>query len=229
MESIQPTWQTYVADEEGEDWSQFEQGDSSEEEEDWSQVETTKNLWCGESQFDAIRNCGTGTRCDNGICPDGLKCFMVPTSCGGTDEVGAATGTTSTLLNANVEEDWSAYTATSSTMLTTNTSDEDWSSMVNATTPASSTVSTHLTTESFTNFSTTPTNHSADFGYGWPANNDTITSPTIAPDDSNTSTSFPLPEIQEDDLTDTLFCGYTLEDASTACHQRCRSGSPGEW
>ena len=62
-----------------EDWSQLVVDD---EEEDWSQVEETiQNLWCGTSQFDAIRNCGAGMRCDTGICPGTLKCFAVPGTC----------------------------------------------------------------------------------------------------------------------------------------------------
>ena len=56
--TLQPTLQ--ITQEE-EDWSQLQQDGegSSEEEEDWSQIGKAQNLYCGTSQFDAIRNCGS--------------------------------------------------------------------------------------------------------------------------------------------------------------------------
>ncbi|KAL7464993.1 hypothetical protein ACHAXS_005321 [Conticribra weissflogii] len=61
--------------------------ESDEEEEDFASLENgggsnSMNLWCGSSQFDATRNCGTGTACPQGICPNGLKCFMISNVCG---------------------------------------------------------------------------------------------------------------------------------------------------
>lgn len=61
--------------------------ESDEEEEDFASVDhgggsDSMNLWCGSTQFDATRNCGTGTACPQGICPDGLKCFMISSICG---------------------------------------------------------------------------------------------------------------------------------------------------
>ncbi|KAL7517621.1 hypothetical protein ACHAWX_002528, partial [Stephanocyclus meneghinianus] len=57
------------------------------DEEDWSTVEgggaSSSNLYCGASQFDATRNCGIeGKACPDGICSDGLKCYMVSGKCG---------------------------------------------------------------------------------------------------------------------------------------------------
>jgi len=61
--------------------------ESDEEEEDLASLEhgggsDSMNLWCGSTQFDATRNCGTGTACPQGICPNGLKCFMISSICG---------------------------------------------------------------------------------------------------------------------------------------------------
>lgn len=217
---------------EEEDWSQI-----TNEDEDWSQVEpTTQNLWCGTSQFDAIRNCGTGTRCDNGVCPGSLKCFVVPGSCGSGDNAeetvvdATDAGIASTLdaANSTLEGDDQNFTITetaSTSTLTNSTEEEGWSEFINASTSTPSTLSSTdyfttvapATADYFVNSSSIPTIQPVAFG-NWSNFNDTNTGP-------NTSPSFPLPE----DLTDTLFCGYTLDDASTACHKRCRSGSPGEW
>lgn len=57
---------------------------------------SSMNLWCGSTQFDATRNCGTGTACPGGICPDGLKCFMISSLCG---DFGSGTS------NTNANED----------------------------------------------------------------------------------------------------------------------------
>jgi hypothetical protein len=217
---------------EEEDWSQI-----TNEEEDWSQVEpTTQNLWCGTSQFDAIRNCGTGTRCDNGVCPGSLKCFVVPSSCSSGDNAEVTVvdatdaGIASTLdaANSTLEGDDQNFTITetaSTSTLTNSTEEEGWSEFINATTSTPSTLSStdYFTTSApatadyFINSSSIPTIQPVAYG-NWSNFNDTNTGSTTSP-------SFPLPE----DLTDTLFCGYTLDDASTACHKRCRSGSPGEW
>ena len=196
-----------------EDWSQLVVDD---EEEDWSQVEETiQNLWCGTSQFDAIRNCGAGVRCDTGICPGTLKCFAVPGTCG--DSSGNDT---------NETED-GANTETTSV----STVDPDETESIPETdydgTAAPSTV---ITGDATTNYSSTPTTQLVE------EEADTQTStlpPTRAPAEtspaSNTSPSFLVPELPSEDISDTLFCGYTLIDASTSCHKRCRNGSPGEW
>jgi len=45
---------------------------------------SNNNLWCGENQFDAIRNCGRmGYDCPNGYCLQNLQCFMVANQCEG--------------------------------------------------------------------------------------------------------------------------------------------------
>jgi hypothetical protein len=45
---------------------------------------TSNNLWCGETRFDAIRNCGRkGYDCPNGYCLQDLICFMVSNQCEG--------------------------------------------------------------------------------------------------------------------------------------------------
>ena len=43
---------------------------------------TTTNLWCGESRFDAGRNCGRkGYECADGYCLQDLSCFMISNQC----------------------------------------------------------------------------------------------------------------------------------------------------
>lgn len=206
-------WSQLVLDGEGEDWSHLV---VDSEEEDWTQVEeTVQNLWCGTSQFDAIRNCGAGIKCDSGICPGTLKCFAVPGSCGDssgndTDETedGANTVTTSTSVST-VDPDKAESLP--------DFDNEDSTAPVatgDATTNSPSTPATQLIEEeNDTQESTSPPTRA----------------PAESPPDSNTSPSFLVPELPAEDITDTLFCGYTLEDASTSCHKRCRNGSPGEW
>lgn len=111
------------------------------EEEDWSNYTTVEeggdgpanmNLWCGETQFDAIRNCGTGIRCLTGVCPEGLSCFMVSGSCGD-----AASGNTS----GNVAED-------STTTATVPTLSPSFSSSADTLSPVASDSITTITTNS---------------------------------------------------------------------------------
>lgn len=65
-------------DAEEEDWAE-------EEEEDWSESSTgtsAMSLWCGESQESAYENCyREGYDCPDGVCFNGLKCFMVGNAC----------------------------------------------------------------------------------------------------------------------------------------------------
>ncbi|KAL3766828.1 hypothetical protein ACHAW5_005243 [Stephanodiscus triporus] len=55
------------------------------EEEDWSESSTgisAMSLWCGESQESAYTNCyREGYDCPDGVCFNGLKCFMVGNAC----------------------------------------------------------------------------------------------------------------------------------------------------
>lgn len=216
-----------TADDEDEDWSQStEDEDWSQEEEDWSQVPKPKNLWCGTSQFDAIRNCGTGTRCDNGICQGGLKCFAVPGSCGGSSDVNTGeseNGTTETPLDdENLSEIIVGGTLSPSLTTAADTTTE---------TPGIPTYSPSSSTYYPTSKTWAPTTGRIIDLNGDGSTTAASASPTFAnAPTGNISPSFPLPELSEGtDPTDTLFCGYTLDDAETACHKRCRSGSPGEW
>ena len=217
-----------TADDEDEDWSHLTEDENwSEEEEDWSQVQEPKNLWCGASQFDAIRNCGTGTRCDNGICQDGLKCFAVPGSCGGTSDVNNDVESESEATTKPVEDE------NLSEMIVGGTLPPSMATVVDTTTgaPGIPTYSPSSSTYYPTSKTWAPTtSRTID-----PNENGSTTATTASPTFSKASTgnnspSFPLPEASGGaDPTDTLFCGYTLDDAETACHKRCRSGSPGEW
>ena len=68
------------------DSENFEWVDNDEDEQNWSlsgegDGNSSANLWCGTTQFDATRNCGIGTPCSNGVCPGDLKCFMVSSRC----------------------------------------------------------------------------------------------------------------------------------------------------
>ena len=54
---------------------------------------TTTNLWCGESRFDATRNCGRkGYECLDGYCLQDLSCYKVGNEC----EIGGTAATTTT-------------------------------------------------------------------------------------------------------------------------------------
>jgi hypothetical protein len=82
------------ADAEEEDWTEDEPaGDADAEEEDWTEdgedwseattsTGTAMSLWCGESQANAYTNCNRqGYDCPEGVCFNGLKCFMVGDAC----------------------------------------------------------------------------------------------------------------------------------------------------
>ena len=63
-----------------------------EEEEDWSEIDgggsSNSNLYCGENQRDATRNCRVeGNACPDGICAENLKCYMVSNCGSGEDEM----------------------------------------------------------------------------------------------------------------------------------------------
>ena len=65
-----------------------EEDRTGEGKEDWSEgvnASTSEmSLWCGESQSNAYNNCnreGESYDCPDGVCVNGLKCFMVDDSC----------------------------------------------------------------------------------------------------------------------------------------------------
>ncbi|KAL3782904.1 hypothetical protein HJC23_004883 [Cyclotella cryptica] len=164
------------------------------DDEDWSHVaqgDEIQNLWCGTSQFDAIRNCGTGTRCDNGVCPDGLQCFMVSSLCHAED-------------NNEVDVASTVTASTLASILSNSTNKGDTPAPSPAQYPAS------------------PSNSSLI------PSTDHLINGTINPVSSSAPSSVPALNESQTDVSDTFFCGYDLEDASTTCHLRCRSGSPGE-
>ncbi|KAL7517236.1 hypothetical protein ACHAWX_002171 [Stephanocyclus meneghinianus] len=163
------------------------------EDEDWLHVDQEdgiQNLWCGTSQFDAIRNCGTGTRCDNGMCPVGLQCFVVSNLCGAEDD----------------------NKLDSASIVTSSTPASNSSSIENGVTPAPS-----------SSGSTTSTTNSSSF-----SSTEQFVNGTISTISSSAPSSVPSLNESHTDITDTFFCGTDMEDASTSCHLRCRSGLPGE-
>jgi hypothetical protein len=184
--------------EDEEDWSQNTVDEGGE---DWTAVavDSSQNLWCGTTQFDAIRNCGVGTRCDNGICPEGLKCFVVSSVCGGGDTDVATASTVAGFANSTEDvEDWSGLIVTGTSTPT----------VASPTTPDGNSSSSTLQPVNDTengNWS-----DSTDFG-----------------NSSVLVTEQPISDAQPG-IVDTFFCGFSLDDASTSCHKRCRSGSPGE-
>ena len=208
-----PAEEMPLQEEDQADWSQL----VSEDDEDWSQIAgTIQNLWCGTTQFDAVRNCGTGIKCTNGVCPDGLKCFALPTSCSANDR---GNGTSDT------GNDESFDTKTSSSLPTGYDEDTgilDGSTMTQSTTTGLITTMSPSTTGSLF----TPTHQPILLG-NWSDITGDIISPTSVP--VTTAPTYEPTTLLPSDITDTLFCGYSLDDAMITCHKRCRSGSPGEW
>ena len=77
-------------EEDEEDWADVVEEEEEEENEDWSEATTTTNsmaLWCGEDQSNAYKNCNReGYDCADGVCFNGLKCFMIGDACAEGEE-----------------------------------------------------------------------------------------------------------------------------------------------
>ena len=97
--------------------------EEEEEEEDWSEVQgggsTVSNLYCGENQTHAARNCvDEGNSCPDGICRGDLKCYMV-SDCGSHELEDAGETTSPSPAPYNTSDNGKTPIPTFDTTLTT--------------------------------------------------------------------------------------------------------------
>ena len=223
--------------EEEEDWTEEEE-DWTEEEEDWSEATTSTSamsLWCGESQSNAYMNCNRqGYDCPDGVCFNGLKCFMVGDACeeGEGDDSSStidtspsptlstesgATGNNSGVLGQFCAESFDALESVCTTA-TTCVVPEDCPSgtycwheyMCGGTT---STTSPSVVTAPQSSYSNSPSEPDASL-----ASNSSTDSP------SSTGGAMTTRHPTQIDIAATYFCGKDRVHASTSCHKQCPNG-----
>jgi len=218
--------------------SDAEEEDWTEEEEDWSEATTSTSamsLWCGESKSNAYTNCNRqGYDCPDGVCFNGLKCFMVGDACEegeGADSsstmdkspsptpstLSGATGTNSGVLGQFCAESFDDLESVCTTATKCEVPEDCpsgtycWKEyMCGGTT---STTSPSVATAPQSSYSNSPSKSGTSLA---------STSSTDSPSSTGSAMTTGLsPQI---DIAATYFCGKDRVQASTSCHKQCPNG-----
>lgn len=235
---------TIEDEDEEEDWSEVVLAENEEkEEEDWSGASgsnSSMNLLCGETQDDAISNCGrNGYSCNDGVCLGSMKCFMVGDSCGKEEDIVATKPVTTAKPIVPEANTPSAPSPTVKPALSNNIGlvgqyclkslevlDTDCPTAKICEQAEDCPSGTYCWGERMCGGSSTtyaPTRKPL------PPPVEAAILPTYSPSEPwLTYSPTPKPQPVQFDISNTYWCGKERVDAATSCHKRCRSGSDSE-
>lgn len=210
--------------------SDAEEEDWAEEEEDWSEATTgtsAMSLWCGESQSNAYTNCNRqGYDCPEGVCFNGLKCFMVGDAC--EEGEGADSSSTMDTSPSPTPSTLSGATGTNSGVLgqfCAESFDDLESVCTTATTctvPEDCPSGTYCWKEYMCGGTTSTTSPSVATAPQSSYSNSPSKSGTSPP--SLTGSAMTTGHSTQIDIAATYFCGKDRVQASTSCHKQCPNG-----